>query len=520
MGEKASMWNLWHGCHKLSEGCRHCYVYRTDGKYGKDSSMVTKTEKFDLPLLRKKNGTYKIPSGNLVYTCFTSDFLIEDADEWRAEAWEMMRIRQDLRFLFITKRIDRLQQCLPPDWGDGYENVTICCTMENQDRVDYRLPIYREIPIKHKIIICEPLLSRIDFRGELGDWDAVKKYDAVCPNDAHNECISKTAMMFDGDYVYVYVKDGTGGDASGAGTHSNGRYSITTDLGYELVFQLDSKGYVNGVDGVDCRHVGNQWEIAVPKSALPAYNKTISFGLYRSEPFISGTANIKDDGSSDDKIIYDIRYDGLYGDWEYYPHTTIQYSTAGAHHNMVDSAGALFSNGSTVLGHVYTVMPEHLNEAGGEFTQAVTFKFNDSYNQVLYPRFVTVDEQGNINWNPKSDGLSDGTYEFYMFDTSAWGTSKNINELNDADICYGKMIVTVGSNRDECEFYFDLDKVAQKLGCDVSDFKQISAQFGRLGQEWINTAGASSGAWLGLFICIAGTCGVVVYKKKKGSIQV
>lgn len=119
---------------------------------------------------RKKNGTYKIPSGNLVYTCFTSDFLIEDADEWRAEAWEMMRIRQDLRFLFITKRIDRLQQCLPPDWGDGYDNVTICCTMENQDRVDYRLPIYKEISIKHKIIICEPLLSRIDFRGELGEW--------------------------------------------------------------------------------------------------------------------------------------------------------------------------------------------------------------------------------------------------------------------------------------------------------------------------------------------------------------
>ena len=54
--------------------------------------------------------------------------------------------------------------------GDGYDNVTICCTMENQDRVDYRLPIYKEIPIKHKIIICEPLLSQIDFRGELEGW--------------------------------------------------------------------------------------------------------------------------------------------------------------------------------------------------------------------------------------------------------------------------------------------------------------------------------------------------------------
>lgn len=80
MGGKASMWNLWHGCHKWSEGCRHCYVYRTDGKYGKDSTVVTKTEKFGLPLQKKKNGEYKIPSGNLVYTCFTSDFLIEDAD--------------------------------------------------------------------------------------------------------------------------------------------------------------------------------------------------------------------------------------------------------------------------------------------------------------------------------------------------------------------------------------------------------------------------------------------------------
>ena len=170
MGSKASIWNPWHGCHKLSEGCRHCYVYRSDGKYGKDSSVVAKTEKFNLPLQQKKNKTYKIPSGNLVYTCFTSDFLVEDADEWREEAWEMIRKRQDLHFLFITKRIDRLHECLPADWGDGYDHVTICCTMENQDRIDYRLPIYKAAPIKHKIIICEPLLGPIDFRGELGDW--------------------------------------------------------------------------------------------------------------------------------------------------------------------------------------------------------------------------------------------------------------------------------------------------------------------------------------------------------------
>lgn len=165
------MWNLWHGCHKISEGCRHCYVYRGDAKRDIDSSIVVKTKSFDLPLRKKRNGEYKIPAGTMIYTCFTSDFFVKEADLWRNEAWDMMRIRQDLDFLIITKRIDRLQETIPADWGNGYDNVTICCTIENQDRTDYRLPIYKAAAIKHKILICEPLLGRIDLRSyDIGSW--------------------------------------------------------------------------------------------------------------------------------------------------------------------------------------------------------------------------------------------------------------------------------------------------------------------------------------------------------------
>ena len=155
--ERSVMWNLWHGCHKFSEGCRYCYVYRGDAKRNVDSSVVVKTKNFDLPVRTNKNGSFKIPSGTLVYTCFTSDFFVEDADAWRTEAWEMIRQRSDLHFLMITKRINRVMECLPVDWKDGYDNVTICCTVENQLCADNRLPVYRAIPIKHKIIICEPL---------------------------------------------------------------------------------------------------------------------------------------------------------------------------------------------------------------------------------------------------------------------------------------------------------------------------------------------------------------------------
>ncbi len=168
---KSKMWNLWHGCHKLSAGCQHCYVYRGDARREIDSSIVTKTKNFDLPIQKKRNGKYKIPSGSMVYTCFTSDFFIEDADPWREEAWNMIRLRSDLNFMMITKRIDRLQESLPGDWGHGYDNVTICCTIENQDRADYRLPIYKSALIKHKILICEPLLERVDLRAyNISSW--------------------------------------------------------------------------------------------------------------------------------------------------------------------------------------------------------------------------------------------------------------------------------------------------------------------------------------------------------------
>ena len=155
-------WNPWHGCCKISEGCRNCYVYRQDSRHDKDSREVRQTAMFDRPIRRSRDGRFKVPAGEMVYTCFTSDFLLEEADDWRAEAWEMIRIRHDLRFMFFTKRIDRLAAALPPDWGEGYENVIIGCTVENQTMADYRLPLFLKTPIRHRIVICAPLLGPLD----------------------------------------------------------------------------------------------------------------------------------------------------------------------------------------------------------------------------------------------------------------------------------------------------------------------------------------------------------------------
>ena len=102
-----AVWNPWRGCHRYSEGCRFCYIHKGDRKRGVDTNLITKTEKFTAPIDKNKKGEYKIKSGQLVYLCFTSDFLDADADAWRTECWQMIKERQDLHFVFLTKRIGR-----------------------------------------------------------------------------------------------------------------------------------------------------------------------------------------------------------------------------------------------------------------------------------------------------------------------------------------------------------------------------------------------------------------------------
>ena len=132
--------------------------------YGSEvsSSECRKTGNFYLPIKRKRDKSWKIESGKVVFTCFTSDFLLSDADEWREECWLMMKRRSDLWFYFFTKRIDRFMECVPEDWGEGYDNVLVGCTVENQQMADYRLPIFMSLPIKHKSIIVAPLIEPVD----------------------------------------------------------------------------------------------------------------------------------------------------------------------------------------------------------------------------------------------------------------------------------------------------------------------------------------------------------------------
>lgn len=211
------MWNPWRGCHRYSEGCKYCYIHKGDAKRGVDTNKIVQTKDFYKPIEKNKDGSYKLKAG-IIYVCFSSDFLIEEADQWRDACWDMIKERSDLTFLFLTKRIERFMQCIPNNWRDGYFNVIVCCTVENQKDADKRLPIFQTLPIKHKCITSQPLLENIEIEryltnielvvvGGEADYQArVMHYDWVL--NLRQQCINKQVNFEFRQCGTHFIKDG------------------------------------------------------------------------------------------------------------------------------------------------------------------------------------------------------------------------------------------------------------------------------------------------------------------------
>ena len=158
-------WNPWMGCHKVSQGCKNCYMFREQKQYGNDPNVVRRSKtKFNEPL--------KWSESARVFTCSWSDWFIEEADPWRDEAWEIIRTTPHLTYQILTKRPENILERLPIDWGDGWSNVWLGVSAEDQENADKRVNQLWGLPARVKFVSAEPLLDRIDFSWAFGfiDW--------------------------------------------------------------------------------------------------------------------------------------------------------------------------------------------------------------------------------------------------------------------------------------------------------------------------------------------------------------
>ena len=212
-------WNPWVGCHKCSEGCDKCYVI---GQSFGDRVRINKNQ-YSLPIKRKrkkkgsKTETYEleyiIKPGSVIYVCTQSDFFIEEADIWRIDAWEYIHTRNDCLFVITTKRTDRIEQCLPSNWLDGWNNVVIQASVEDNLTAWERLTTLLALPLKHIGIEAQPLLEKLEIKEIIGSGFIER---VTAGGEAYNgldrkakeldiewiKCLREDCKLFDVNFIF------------------------------------------------------------------------------------------------------------------------------------------------------------------------------------------------------------------------------------------------------------------------------------------------------------------------------
>ncbi len=155
------LWNPWYGCFKKSTGCQYCYISRGAERKNIDFNDVHKSDKFYQPLKRKKDGSYHYPSGTMFNMCFSSDFLLKEADEFRTEVWKIIKERKDCKFFFLTKRIERFKEVIPDDFCQELYPIGVGVSCENQEMCDFRIPYLRGIDVVYRVIALAPMLEKV-----------------------------------------------------------------------------------------------------------------------------------------------------------------------------------------------------------------------------------------------------------------------------------------------------------------------------------------------------------------------
>ncbi|HIC8757221.1 TPA: DUF5131 family protein [Elizabethkingia anophelis] len=154
-------WNPWHGCKKVSDGCKFCYMYRNKDRFGQNPTTVLRSKtKFREPLGWKEPTT--------IFTCSWSDWFIEDADEWRNEAWDIIRRTPQHTYQILTKRPERIKDHLP-DYFNELHNVWIGVSVESQKHVN-RINYLKDL---HCItfVSFEPLIGEITWDKSMNNLD-------------------------------------------------------------------------------------------------------------------------------------------------------------------------------------------------------------------------------------------------------------------------------------------------------------------------------------------------------------
>lgn len=168
-----STFNPWIGCTKISPACDNCYAADWSKRYngpewGNHPRRRTKTWGQPRKWQRQADEWEAVHGRPRFVFCASLADVFDNqvAPEWRDDLWRLIKECDRLVWLLLTKRPQNIAGMLPPDWGDGYPNVWLGTTVENQEVADKNVPHLLSVPAAKRFLSIEPIVGPIDlYRG-------------------------------------------------------------------------------------------------------------------------------------------------------------------------------------------------------------------------------------------------------------------------------------------------------------------------------------------------------------------
>lgn len=174
-------WSPWLGCTNISSACDHCYAE----KWAKRSGLVgwgpgqrrrTSPDYWKKPLkwneeARTAGTRFRVfPS---LCDPFDNDRAITSG--WHGDLWNLIDRTPYLDWMLLTKRPQNIKKQMPEtygmrEWGNGWNNVWLGITAEDQEQWDIRHPHLFAVNALVRFASMEPLLGRVDMCEALGMW--------------------------------------------------------------------------------------------------------------------------------------------------------------------------------------------------------------------------------------------------------------------------------------------------------------------------------------------------------------
>ena len=168
--------NPWIGCTKISPACDHCYAETWAQRYGQANLWQgerrrTSANNWRQPL-RWNAEAERAGVRKRVFCASLADVFDNQVDgAWRCDLWDLIHVTPHLDWLLLTKRPQNMAVMLPQkargalaDWGDGWPNVWLGTTVENQTEAEKRIPYLLSRPAAKRFLSCEPLLGPVNLR--------------------------------------------------------------------------------------------------------------------------------------------------------------------------------------------------------------------------------------------------------------------------------------------------------------------------------------------------------------------